>query len=142
MTETKGKALIVSAITIFTLLCPPLGQVGKVVAQEEINLPAVQTAAICERVEDRTPRGIRQVYPSTIGTLYCYTHLTEIPSEGMIYHVWYYGNVEIARVELFISPPRWRTWSSKTILPDWKGDWKVEIVYGDYVLKTLTFAIL
>jgi hypothetical protein len=47
----------------------------------------------------------------------------------------------MAKIGLSISPPQWRTWSSKIILPDWKGDWKVEIVSGDHILKTLTFII-
>ena len=141
MIKKKGKILILSAIAILAFLTAPFGQIGKVAAQQKTNLPKLQMAAICERVEDRTPRGIRQVYPSTIGTLYCFSHLAEIPSEGMIYHVWYYGNVEVARVELSISPPRWRTWSSKIILPEFKGNWRVEVVYGDHILQTLTFAI-
>ncbi len=141
MTDTKVKVWIVSAITILAFLAPSLGQVGKVVAQEETNLPTVQTAVICERVENRTPMGIRESYPSSIGRLFCFTELAEIPSEGTIHHIWYYGNREMARVELPISLPRWRTWSSKTILPEWKGDWRVEIIHGDYVLTTITFAI-
>ncbi|UCD72225.1 MAG: DUF2914 domain-containing protein [Syntrophobacterales bacterium] len=141
MTKTKRKPLILSAIAIVAFLGPPLGQIGKLSAEQKLELPAIQNAVICERVDDRTPRGIRQTYPSTIGTIYCFTHLAKIPSEGIIYHVWYYGNVEIARVELSISPPQWRTWSSKKILPERKGNWKVEVVYGDHILKTLTFAI-
>ena len=141
MKKTKGKALIVSAITILAFLSPPIGQVGKLAAQEETNLPTVQPAVICERVENRTPTGIGDSYPSSIGKLCCFTELTDIPSEGTIYHIWYHGNVEMAKVELSISPPQWRTWSSKIILPEWKGDWKVEVVYGDYVLKTLPFVI-
>jgi hypothetical protein len=66
---------------------------------------------------------------------------TEIPSEGIIYHIWYYGKVEIANVDLSIWPPQWRTYSSKIIPPDWKGDWKVEIVSGNHILKALTFTI-
>ena len=141
MIKMKGKVLILSAIAILALLTVPFGQIENLAAQQKLDLPTIEKAVICETVEDRTPRGIRQIYPSTIGTLSCFNHLTEIPSEGMIYHVWYYGNVEIARVELSISPPRWRTWSSKTILPEFKGSWRVEVVYGDHILKTLSFVI-
>jgi len=142
MKKTKEKVLIVSAITILAFLAPPFGHIRKVAAQEEeTNLPRVQTAMTCASVENRTPMGIGESYPSSIGRLYCFTELTDIPSEGTIHHIWYYGNREMARVELPISPPRWRTWSSKTILPEWKGDWRVEIVHGDYVLTTITFAI-
>ena len=141
MTRTKGMVSVLFAIITLAFLSPPLGQGEKLAAQQKPNLPAIQKAAICEGVENRAPRGIRQIYPSTIGMLYCFTKLTEIPSEGTIYHIWYHGNKEVAKVELSISPPQWRTYSSKIIVPSWKGSWRVEIVYGNYVLKTLTFAI-
>ncbi len=141
MIKTKRKALIVSAITILAFLAPPFGQIENLAAQQKLDLPTIEKAVICETVEDRTPRGIRQIYPSTIGTLYCFTHLLEIASEGTIYHIWYHGDSEVAKVELSISPPQWRTWSSKIILPGWKGHWKVEIVLGDHILKTLSFII-
>ena len=141
MIITKAMALALSAMITLAFLKASLGQGEKSATQAKANLPTIQKAVICEKVENRTPWGIREAYPSTIGNLYCFTQLTEIPSEGMIYHVWYYGNVEIARVGLSISPPQWRTHSSKVILPDWKGNWRVEIVSGNYILKTLTFAI-
>ena len=137
MIKTKAMALVLSAIIALAFL----GQGEKLAAQQKPDLPTIQKAVICERVENRTPWGIRQVYPSTIGKLYCFTHLTEIPSEGTIYHIWYHGAKEMAKVELSISLPQWRTYSSKIILPNWKGSWRVEIVYRDHVLETLTFAI-
>jgi len=137
---TKTRAMTVMLSTIFTLvLLIPLGV--KLAAQQSADLPAVGKAVICEKVENRTPWGVKYVYPSTIGKLCCFTQLTEIPSEGTICHIWYHGGQEMAKVELPISPPQWRTYSSKIILPSWKGSWRVEIIYGDYVLKTLAFAI-
>ena len=141
MIITKAMALALSAMITLAFLEPSLGQGEKSATQAKANLPTIQKAVICEKVENRTPWGIREAYPSTIGNLYCFTHLTEIPSEGTIYHIWYHGKKEMAKVELSVSPPQWRTYSSKIILPSWKGSWRVEIVYGDYVLKTLAFAI-
>ncbi len=141
MKKTKAMALTLFAIITLALLKPSLGQDEKLPTQEKADLPTIQKAVICEGVENRNPWGIRQLFPSNIGTLYCFTHITNIPSEGTIHHIWYFGNVEIARVDLSISPPQWRTWSSKIILPEMKGIWRVEVVYGDYVLKTLPFTI-
>jgi len=141
MIRRKVMALALFAIFTLALLQPPRIQGEKPATEVKPNVPSVQEAVICEKVENRTPWGIREAYPSTIGNLFCFAHLTEIPSEVTIYHVWYYGKKEIAKVGLSISPPQWRTWSSKIILPDCKGDWKVEIVLGDHVLKTLTFII-
>lgn len=141
MTKGKAMGLILSAIIASAFLTAPLGRVGMAAAQQKPDLPTVQKAAICERVDNLTPRGIRQIYPSSVGTLSCFTRLADIPSEGALYHIWYHGNKEMAKVELPVSPPHWRTYSSKIILPSWKGSWRVEVVYGDYVLKTLSFAI-
>ena len=141
MANIKAKVLILSGITIVALWGALLGQIGKVAAQQKLNLPTVKQAVMCERVENRTPRGIKGIYPSSIGKLYCFTELTDIPAEGTIYHIWYHGKREVARVALSVSPPQWRTYSSKIILPGWKGGWRVEVIYGDHVLKTLAFAI-
>jgi len=141
MMRRNVKALALFAIFTLAFLQPSLGHGEKPATQVKPNLPTIQMAVICEKVESLTPGGIREAYPSTIGNLFCFAHLTEIPSEETIYHVWYYGRKEIAKVGLSVSPPQWRTWSSKIILPDWKGDWKVEIVLGDHILKTLSFII-
>jgi hypothetical protein len=141
MREMKGKALIVSMITILAFLGPLLGLIGKLTAQQTLGLPTIQQAVICGKVENRAPTGIGEVFPATVEKLYCFTQLKDIPSEGKLYHIWYHGDKEMARVELSLSPPQWRTWSSKIILPDWKGGWKVEVVYGDHVLETLAFTI-
>ena len=141
MANIKANALILSGITILALWGSPLGQIGKSVAQQKLDLPTVKKAVMCERVEDRTPRGIRGIYSSSVGKLYCFTELTDIPAEGTIYHIWYHGEREVAKVGLHVSPPQWRTYSSKIILPGWKGRWRVEVVYGDHVLETIAFAI-
>lgn len=141
MKKTKAMALALFVSITLAFLEPSLGQDEELPTQQKPKLPTIQKAVICEGVENRTPWGIRQLFPSNIGTLYCFTQLAEIPSEGTIHHIWYYGNVEIARVGLSISPPQWRTWSSKIIPPEMKGIWRVEVVYGDYVLKALPFTI-
>jgi hypothetical protein len=45
-----------------------------------------------------------------------------------ITHVWYFENKELARVRLDVSSSDWRTWSSKRIMPQWKGLWRVEVL--------------
>jgi hypothetical protein len=141
MTKRKTIPLIFPAIMALAFLNPPLGYGEKTFTQAKPSLPKIQKAVICEKVESRTPWGIRGAYPSTIENLYCFTELTGIPSEGTIYHIWYRGKREVAKVGLSVAPPQWRTWSSKIILANWKGDWSVEIVWGDHILKTLTFSI-
>jgi len=78
-------------------------------------------------IQDREPVGISEKFPPDIGKVYCWTKVVaqEVPTN--IYHVWYYGDREMARVELGITYHTFRTWSSKKILPQWVGTWKVVV---------------
>ncbi len=44
-----------------------------------------------------------------------------------IFHVWFHEDKEMAKVELVIGSSPWRTWSSKLILKEWQGIWRVDI---------------
>ena len=47
---------------------------------------------------------------------------------------------EVAAVFFDVRGPRWRVWSSKELLPDWIGDWTVEIVTAEgEILAAETF---
>jgi hypothetical protein len=59
-----------------------------------------------------------------------------------ITQVWYYNDREIARVELAVKSASWRTWSSKKILPEWQGIWRVDVLSPDgEVLRSGSFAV-
>jgi hypothetical protein len=48
----------------------------------------------------------------------------------------------MARVSLRVAGPNWRTWSSKTILPEWTGEWRVDVVGPDgTVLRSVDFTV-
>ncbi|MBI2537226.1 MAG: DUF2914 domain-containing protein [Gemmatimonadetes bacterium] len=55
--------------------------------------------------------------------------------------MWYFGDQEVARVELSIGGSPWRTWSSKTIPAEATGSWRVDIVANGNVLKSLAFTV-
>lgn len=46
-------------------------------------------------------------------------------------HRWSHGSEMLAEVEFKVGGPRWRVWSSKNLLPEWAGEWKVEVVDGE-----------
>lgn len=60
-------------------------------------------------------------------TIYCFTEIQtdEYPTE--VTHIWIHEKNIEAEVKLFVGSPKWRTYSSKTILPGKTGQWKVEI---------------
>lgn len=93
-------------------------------------------------VSNREPVDPGQVFDPSLGRIYYFTevHAADPPTE--ITHVWYYGDREMARVPLTVEGPKWRTWSSKEILPDWTGEWKVEAVSDQgIVLASQSFSL-
>jgi hypothetical protein len=82
---------------------------------------------ICTAVEDRQPSGVGTVFPDDLDKIYCFTKIAGAEDTTYVNHVWYFGNVEIARVKLPIKAKSWRTWSSKK-LNMMLGNGHVEIV--------------
>lgn len=102
----------------------------------------VKDFAFCTGVENRTPVGVDSLFPSDVGRVYTFTKIVGASEPTSIFHVYYYNDKEMARIELKIGGSPWRTWSYKTILPEWKGTWKLEVLDADgNVLTSKTFKI-
>ena len=81
-------------------------------------------------------------FSKNIGKLYCWTlvHTEKYPTE--IKHIWYFENKKMAEVPLIIKNRWYRVYSSKIILPDWSGQWYIEIVdENNNVIKRVNFSI-
>ena len=102
----------------------------------------VPEMAFCTGVEDRVPVGADTMFLNTVEQVYCFTKITGVSGTATISHVWYYNDNEIARVDLTVSGDPWRTWSSKRIIEEWGGDWRVDVVTetGE-ILKSMEFTI-
>jgi len=99
-------------------------------------------AEICSDIADRMPVGVAETFPADAEKLYLWSKVTGAQDTTHITHVWYREGEELARVQLPVKSPSWRTWSSKIILPIWTGDWKVEVLGpDDKVLKTVSFKV-
>jgi hypothetical protein len=118
------------------------------IAQEEA--PAGETAGALSvtkgvmalRVENREPIGEGVSFEPGVGQLACYTQIEGAGGETVVYHVWMQGGELRAKVQLPVRSPRWRTWSTKRILPGWTGDWTVRVEDSDgNVLKTVAFTV-
>ncbi len=60
-----------------------------------------------------------------------------------ITHVWYFGDIERARIKLDIRSIRFRTYTSKRIQPHEIGDWRVDVLNSEEnVLQTIKFEIV
>lgn len=106
---------------------------------QDIN---VAEAVVCQDVVDRLPVGSGDVIPAGTERVFCYTRIEGAQAETEITHNWYYqGNLK-ASVVLPVRNANWRTWSSKTLLPEWKGEWMVEVLSKDGTpLESIIFFI-
>ena len=108
-------------------------------AQTELT---VSESAISRDVVDRVPVGASTTFASDVGRLYCWTRITGAEGETTVHHVWIHGDEERADLELNVGASSWRTWSNKAIVPEWTGDWRVEVRDADgNVLETIRFTI-
>lgn len=79
-------------------------------------------------IVDRVISGEASSFPSTVGKVYVWSRVTGGAGESTVKHVYSHNGTEMASVELRINGSSWRTWSSKSILPSWTGDWEVKVV--------------
>ncbi len=111
---------------VISLLFLLAGTIGIGLAQEGAML-TVQQMDFCTGIQDREPVGIDTVFSDDVGTVYCFTKIDGATDTTTVSHVWYYKGEEKARVTLNIKGDSWRTWSSKTILKEWDGKWRVDV---------------
>jgi len=141
--------LVVIALLASQVFAQETGETTTKQTMEETNTEMmteptikVEGFACGTAVVDRELEGEAETFPAETEKIYCWTTVTGCDEPTTIEHVWYYGGEEKARVPLEIKYPRMRTWSSKTIVPEWQGDWKVEMVdENGNVLATVAFTV-
>ena len=111
-------------------------------APEEGGL-MVDSSVICRGVVDRDPMGAGTLFPNDVEQLFCHSVILRDEGEDtVIHHVWYWNEQKMADVPLTVRSTRFRTYSSKKILPQWKGAWRVEVTGPDgELLSTNAFNI-
>jgi DUF2914 family protein len=123
-----------------------------VVAGAAVAVESQETEAAVPTVDatfgtdlDRAAReviGSAEVFAGDVGKIYCLTRVQGLEYPTTVTHAWYHDGQPKARVELRIGSSDWRTWSSKTILPAWTGNWEVKVLDDSgKVLATSGFAV-
>lgn len=99
-------------------------------------------AVLARSVVDRVPQDTGTAFPADVGELTLWTRVTGAAAESAIHHVWMHGDEQVADIELRVGGSPWRTWSRKTIPPDWTGAWHVEVRdAAGTVLQRIDFTI-
>jgi hypothetical protein len=127
----------VAALTVLGV-CAALPQSAQ--AQQGMQSAPGVEAQIAAQIVDREPQEAGTVFAADVGQVYCWSRFTG--AEGTtIQHVWIHDGVEYP-VSLAIGGSPWRTWSSKSIPPEWAGDWRVEIRDSSgNMMETLSFTV-
>ena len=102
----------------------------------------VDDASITSAIVERAPVDSLNSISADSIRLYCYTKVSGAVDDTWITHVWYWHDREMARVRLPVQSSNWRTWSSKQMLPQWSGQWRVEVLDADeHHLLVIPFSI-
>jgi hypothetical protein len=88
----------------------------------------VENMVFCTAIKDRNPIGTDIGFLNSVGKIYCFTKLSSALDTTSISHIWYWNNTHIATVDLKVNGKSWRTWSSKTVIEEWTGIWRVDVV--------------
>lgn len=81
-------------------------------------------------IRDREPVDHVSFVANEVRTIFFFSELRGLNGRSVT-HRWSYAGEPRAEVSFDVQGPRWRVWSSKDLLPDWIGDWTVEIVTDD-----------
>ena len=79
----------------------------------------------------RSVTGAANTFAADAGRVYCLTRVHGMRPPASVTHAWYYEGKTMARVDLTIGSENWRTWSYKSYLPGWTGNWEVKVLDED-----------
>jgi hypothetical protein len=96
--------------------------------------PAAETPSVAIAFGTGIDREARQlvgeaaVFGPDHESIFCLTRIMGLTPPANVTHAWYYEGKTMARVDLKVGSPDWRTWSSKRYLPAWTGQWEVKVL--------------
>ena len=137
----KYKAFCFAALLAISMIFYSTATIGQDENMTESEIK-IEDAVICRDVVSLEPIGPGDIFPSDLKKLMCFNRVTGAKEDTEIIHNWYFGEKLLTGISLHVGSDNWRTYSSKTILPEYKGEWKVEIVLPDgRLLKKIYFIV-
>ncbi|MCK5534873.1 DUF2914 domain-containing protein [bacterium] len=138
--QTEGSDTSTDALKVIKP-AEPVEKKAEIIKEPGLEL-VIDGAQVGTGVEERVIIGEATSFPSSVEKVYCLSFIKGADTLTTVNHVWYYQDKQMASVGLDVKSPAFRTWSYKTILPEWIGSWRVEIVdAGGEVLKIIGFEI-
>ena len=112
--------------------------------QDYISLPEIyiKDAVICRDLKNLEPVEPGNIFQNNLKKIFCFSQIMGAKEDIQIKHNWYFGDKLVASVPLHVGSIDWRTFSSKRILPQYTGEWRVEIISQDgALLKKISFVL-
>lgn len=97
--------------------------------QSGFSRGSVVRSAFTTEIAEREPTQNLQKLTNDNGQVMFFTELRDMSGQTAL-HRWEYDGKVVAEIEFNVKGPRWRVWSSKSLVPEWTGDWKVSVVNG------------
>lgn len=89
----------------------------------------VARAVFTSDVQNREPTDTVTSLSNDKNKIYFFSELTGLGGQSVT-HRWEYQGKTMGEIKFNVGGPRWRVWSSKTLLPQWTGEWRVSIIDG------------
>lgn len=112
------------------VLLPCLLALSLVAFTSGVSAENVARAQFTSSISDREPVDHLDPIPGDRDEVTFFTELRNLEGRT-IRHRWLHAGEAQAEVSFRVGGPRWRVWSNKQLLPDWHGDWGVEVVDED-----------
>jgi hypothetical protein len=90
----------------------------------------VPRAVLCADIVNREPVAPLDSVVTAVDTVYFFTAIADLGGTT-IAHRWKHNGEVRAEIPMHIGGPHWRVYSRKVLLPEWAGDWVVEVVDAD-----------
>ncbi len=80
-------------------------------------------------INDREPVDSLSSLSNEHRQVYFFSELHGLNGQSVI-HRWQHNGQVMAEIKFEVGANRWRVWSSKNLLPEWTGEWRVSVIDG------------
>ena len=87
----------------------------------------VTRALFTTAIQNREPTDTVTSLTNDKNKIYFFSELKGMGGH-IVTHRWEYQGKTMGEVKFNVGGPRWRVWSSKSLLPQWTGEWRVSIL--------------
>ena len=101
---------------------------------------SVSRASFTIGVDNREPViMVDSISSDSYNSISFFTELTDLGGSSVT-HQWMYNDKVMFEKTFDVGGPRWRVWTSKTLIPSWTGTWTVNVLDADRsVLESKSF---